>query len=92
MLDSKAIDRIITHMNEDHADAVLLYARAFAARLDATSAQLIGFDETGMDIDCIENGQSSRCRVDFNQPLNNAGEARQVLVEMVGIAREKLAS
>ena len=32
---------IISHMNEDHADACLLYARHFAKNCQATSAEMI---------------------------------------------------
>jgi len=90
MLDKDAVTLIVTHMNEDHADAVLLYAKAFAGREHATSAILVGFDQNGMDIQCTEAGTESNCRVEFEKSLNNASEARQVLVELVNKARTLL--
>ena len=38
---ASVISRICNHMNEDHADAVVLYAQAFGGLTDATAASLI---------------------------------------------------
>lgn len=88
MLDDKAVQRIISHMNDDHADAVLMYAQVFAGRTQAVSARLVSFDERGMGILCSEPDGETECRVDFDKPLANAGEARQMLVNMVDRARQ----
>lgn len=90
MLNAEAVARIIEHMNADHADAVLLYVRAFAGQDQATSAQMVDFDAHGMGIDYLKDGGRHSCRVEFAQPLADAGEARAVLVAMVGEARDKL--
>lgn len=90
MLNEEAVARIIEHMNKDHADAVLLYAKAFAGRSGAETARLVSFDEKGLGILCSEGGQESECRVEFERPLLNAGEARKVLVELSGRARQRL--
>ena len=92
MLDDNAVTRIITHMNEDHADAVLLYVKAFAQRSRASSARMTGIDENGMDIQYTQEGAEKTCRVDFEQPLGDAGEARRVLVAMADQARDMLSN
>jgi putative heme iron utilization protein len=92
MLDQQAVQRIIGHMNDDHGDAVLLYAKAFAGRVNATSAKLVDFDERGMGIACVEGGGETQCRVDFDQPLVDLGDARRVLVALSERARAELGS
>ena len=91
MLEERALNRIIKHMNDDHADALLLYVQAFAGHTEATSARLVTFDELGMGI-CFStsDGAESECRIDFDVPLAHAGEARRVLVEMVDEARARI--
>ncbi|WP_025770822.1 DUF2470 domain-containing protein [Thioalkalivibrio sp. HK1] len=90
MLEDEAVKGIIEHLNDDHADAVLLYVRAFAGHDAATSAYIVNFDEKGMGIAFIENDKEASCRIDFEKPLAHAGEARRVLVDMVGKARKRL--
>ena len=91
MLEERALNRIIEHMNDDHADALLLYVQAFAGHTEATSARLVTFDERGMGIIfSTPDGADSQCRIDFDAPLAHAGEARRVLVEMVDEARARI--
>ncbi len=73
---------IVDHMNEDHGDAVQLYAEKLIGRTG------IGWKMTGIDpegIDLRLGGQVAR--LDFDAPLGAAGEARQILVALVGKAR-----
>lgn len=73
---------IVAHMNEDHADALDLYA-----------ARLLGLDGggwrmTGIDADGIDLRLGDRvARLDFPQPIADAGGARRMLVDLVGRAR-----
>ncbi|MCH9673636.1 MAG: DUF2470 domain-containing protein [Gammaproteobacteria bacterium] len=85
-MDAQSVAGIIAHMNEDHADAVVLYARHFAG-VDATDAVLVGFDELGLEIDCGTGEDRRRVRVDFAEPVSTPGQARNVLIEMAKIAR-----
>ncbi len=73
---------IVAHMNEDHADAVQLYA----ARL----LGLAGDDwrMTGIDAEGIDLRSSGRvARLAFDAPLGAAAEVRNVLVGLVAKAR-----
>lgn len=87
MLEQQISAQIIEHMNDDHADAVLLYVRVFAGRGDATAARLVGFDAKGMDISYRVGSVESGCRIDFESPVDSAGAARRTLVEMAAKAR-----
>lgn len=77
----------VEHMNDDHGEAVDLYARVFA-RAPAGNWQLVGIDADGIDIvsgDAVE-------RIFFPEPLKSAADMRMALVKMAQEARQKLAS
>ncbi len=58
-------DRICTHMNDDHASAVVLYAQAYGSQPEATSAQMLAIDANGMDLTAQINGETVPIRVKF---------------------------
>lgn len=73
---------IVTHMNEDHADAVQLYATKL---LDLAGE---GWAMTGIDREGIDLRQAGNvARLPLDVPLTAASEARQVLVALVKRAR-----
>ena len=80
----KAIsDRICKHMNDDHADAVVLYATAYGKAEGVTAATMDAIDSEGMDITAQIDGEAQPVRVTFEKPLADAKEAHVVLVEML---------
>lgn len=78
---------ICDHMNMDHADALRLYAAAFAGA-QADAAKMIHVDRMGFDLVAVESGSHKHLRIDFPQPLVNSEQVRPVMVEMVRRARE----
>jgi putative heme iron utilization protein len=54
-------DRICRHMNDDHADVVLLYARTFGKAIKATAAKMLSIDAQGMDLLTQINGTEAPC-------------------------------
>jgi putative heme iron utilization protein len=80
-------DRICKHMNEDHAEAVLTYARVFAGAAAATAATMKAIDPTGMDLEAQVAGSPVSLRVPFEPPLSDAKAAHHTLVEMLKQAR-----
>ncbi|ALF54621.1 heme iron utilization protein [Nostoc piscinale CENA21] len=81
--------RICNHMNEDHADAVLLYAKIFGDVTEATSAQMLAIDSQGMDLTAQVNEESMPVRIKFDHTLADAEDAHQTLIAMVKQARVK---
>jgi putative heme iron utilization protein len=73
---------IVAHMNEDHADAVQLYAGRLLG-LAGAEWRMTGIDAEGIDL--RQGGQVARLA--FDQPLAAAADARQVLVALVAKAR-----
>ncbi|MBD1823282.1 DUF2470 domain-containing protein [Cyanobacteria bacterium FACHB-DQ100] len=76
-------DRICSHMNKDHGDAVLVYAQYFGKVKDATTAEMKSIDEKGMDLLAQVNEETVPVRVTFDRTLKDAKEAHIILVEML---------
>jgi putative heme iron utilization protein len=74
---------IISHMNEDHADAIELYALAFTGG-DPGPWRMTGIDPEGCD---IALGTDAR-RVLFAERVTTPGAARKELVRLANEARD----
>ncbi|MCI5074428.1 HugZ family protein [Oricola sp.] len=70
------------HMNEDHAEAIALYAEVFG-KAGAGKWRLATLDTEGMDL--VDGDRTSR--VWFPAPLMDAGELRRALVDLAREAR-----
>ncbi|MEH1944934.1 MAG: DUF2470 domain-containing protein [Nostoc sp.] len=81
--------RICKHMNDDHADAIVLYAKAFGGIADAIAAQMLAIDAQGMDLIAQVNGETVPVRIQFDRVLADAEDAHQTLIAMVKQARVK---
>lgn len=78
---------IVAHMNDDHADAVQLYANVLLG-LGGDGWIMTGIDPEGCDL--RRGGLAAR--LGFDRPVANAGEARSALVALVGRARDSVAT
>ncbi|WP_274627928.1 HugZ family protein [Arvimicrobium flavum] len=91
VLDGPAVEALATseqsaidHMNEDHLEAIALYARHFGGDKSSASWKMSGVDLDGMDL-----VDGDKClRVFFREPLKDASEMRPALVAMARTARE----
>lgn len=72
----------VAHMNEDHADAIQLYATRLLG-LSEGPWTLTGLDPLGLDMSCL--GQIAR--LEFDVPVDGPGSLRQTLVTLAGQAR-----
>ena len=80
---STVSDRICKHMNEDHTDAVVLYAKVFGSYPTAEKAQMLAIDSQGMDLSVTVAGNTVPVRIAFERSLKDAKDAHYTLVEMV---------
>lgn len=74
--------RAVAHMNEDHLDAVALYAEKLAGK-EPGNWRMTSFDPEGMD---LADGDRV-ARVPFDPPLQDASELRPRLVALAKAAR-----
>ena len=84
---SEVSDRICKHMNEDHANAVALYAQIYGNSPDTEAAQMVSIDAQGMNLTAQINGASVPLRIEFDHVLNDAEDAHHTLIAMVKQAR-----
>ncbi|MEM9541633.1 MAG: DUF2470 domain-containing protein [Cyanobacteria bacterium P01_E01_bin.42] len=80
-------DRICKHMNEDHAEAIALYARVFGDTPKATTAQMLAIDPQGMDLKVRAEDNETTVRITFDHTLADSEDAHHTLIDMVKKAR-----
>ncbi|MCA9609836.1 MAG: HugZ family protein [Myxococcales bacterium] len=83
---------IIAHMNEDHADALVAYARAFTRATGAEEVVMNAVDRYGFELSVRTDGGPRPARLAFAQPIETPTEARKALVALVKEARAVLAA
>ncbi len=81
-------DRICKHMNDDHAEAVAFYAKAYGDLENATAAKMLSIDAEGMNLQAQANGQEVPVRIKFDHTLKNAEDAHHTLIDMLKQARK----
>ena len=72
-------DRICKHMNDDHAGAVLAYARHYGGCTEAKEARLLAVEPHAM---CLEVDGAS-VEVPFDHTLTDSEDAHRTLVAML---------
>ncbi len=85
-------DRICQHMNEDHSDAITLYAQFFGQLPQVTQAEMLSIDSLGMDLKIEPSVNVNSIRIEFDHPLKDSEDAHHTLIEMVKKARQSLRS
>ena len=81
-------DRICKHMNEDHAEAVALYAQAYGNSPQTETATMVSIDPQGMNLSAQVAGETVPVRVEFDHTLENAEDAHHTLIDMLKQARK----
>lgn len=81
-----AASGILNHMNADHTDALLLFARAHA-KLKAEAATMTSVDRLGFHLRIKTAEGIKSARIPFLREVATSADARSVLVEMVKQAR-----
>ena len=80
----------IAHMNADHADALVLYCKAFSKATDITSAKMTGVDRYGFEMSAKTPEGPRPVRVAFPKPVTTPAEVRAALVAMLNDARSRM--
>jgi putative heme iron utilization protein len=72
-------DRICKHMNEDHGEAVLAYARHYGGVVGANQAQMLAVTPEAMLIEV----DGRPVKVSFDHTLSDSEDAHRTLVAML---------
>ena len=83
-----AASGIVQHMNADHKDTLIPLARMFAG-IESQEAAMTSVDRLGFHVRLKTQDGMRGARIAFLREVNNAEEARSVLVEMVQQARQR---
>lgn len=86
-ISAEELDRIMSHMNEDHVESLVLYAHAFADRKDVTTASMKDLTSSEIVLE-LEGGET--LEVPLTCPVESAKDAHLVLVDMHKQAKSKL--
>jgi putative heme iron utilization protein len=79
-------DGIMEHMNRDHADALVTYARVLAGE-PADEARMVGVDRLGFKLRLRGGDRMHSVRIAFPREVRTAADSRSVLIEMLRQAR-----
>jgi hypothetical protein len=82
---------ILSHMNKDHADTLLAYARALAGAPEAEGAVMTSVDRYGFEMRARTPGGERLLRLGFEAPLGTTDEVRKAMIALARAAREKAA-
>src|SRR5262249_28365199 len=81
-----AAPAIVEHMNRDHADALVTYARHYVGETP-DEATMVTIDRLGFKLRLRQGERLSSVRIGFPREVTSAGQSREVLIEMLRRAR-----
>lgn len=82
-------ERICKHMNEDHKDALVLYAKVYGNAINAETAEMLSIDSQGMNLSVQNGGHTFTIRIEFDHVLKDAEDAHYTLIDLVKNARKQ---
>jgi putative heme iron utilization protein len=77
-----AASDILEHMNADHRDALLTFARVLAHE-EPDEARMVSVDRLGFNLRLRRGPRFSSCRIAFPREVTTAPGCREVLIEML---------
>ena len=84
------VARMVSHMNEDHADSVLAYAQHFGHYRDADAATLIDVTADFMTLKVVVMNNEKEIKIPFEHPLKSGHDAHLTMVKMSKAAKKSL--
>ncbi len=82
-------DRIVAHMNAEHPEDLVRYAKAFADVKAVDTAHMTSLDAEGFTLEIAAAGATTTVRIDFEASLDTVAEARSTLVDLAMRARKR---
>ena len=87
---ASAAGGVVAHMNQDHADAMVLYCKAFSKATDITAASMTGVDRYGFEMSAVTSEGPRPVRLAFAKMVTTPEQVRAALIAMLQEARAKL--
>ena len=79
---------IISHMNEDHEDAMVIICKEMSKAKDTTSATMTGIDRYGFEMSAMTGEGPRPIRIGFENEVTDSEGARKEIVSLVRQARK----
>jgi putative heme iron utilization protein len=80
---------ILEHMNRDHPDALVVYARVLGGAADAEAATMVAVDRLGFRLRIRSGDRLHAERIPFPEEVASTDDARRVLIRMLQDARAR---
>jgi putative heme iron utilization protein len=82
---------IVEHMNDDHAETLVLYCRTFGGRAATAEAEMVGVDRYGFTMLARDEDADDRTavRIAFGRSVETAGAVRTAMVDLLREARAR---
>ena len=79
------VARIVGHMNDDHADALVAYCRVFGGRPATERAEMVGVDRYGFTMLAAEAGSDDRTavRIPWGRRVDTPAEVRAATIRLL---------
>lgn len=87
---SRGAQGAVTHLNDDHADALLEMVQAFGGHPEATAARCLDADRTGLDLMATTAAGEVPVRVLYEEPIEEPAGLRKATVKLAHKARAEL--
>lgn len=73
------------HMNADHAEATVAMIKHYVG-ITVDEAKMLSLDKLGVNVACVRQGQSFKCRLPFPRPAEDRKGIKDLVVEMTRAA------
>ena len=83
---------MMSHMNDDHADAVVAYARHYGELRTVGSARIVAMDAHGFSVEATTETQTVAVTIPFDHELVDGDDGRDTLIAMYMTAAGNAAS
>ena len=81
----------VEHMNDDHKDTFELFLKRFSNTDPGQSKmEMVSIDSSGFELSLKNTQGSKRVKIPFLKPLSEGDGVREMMIEMLKIAREDL--
>jgi putative heme iron utilization protein len=88
---SRGAEGAISHLNDDHDDALLEMAQALGGCPEASAARCVDADRTGLDLIATTPAGAVAVRVEYEEPITAPEGLRKATVKLAQRARAELA-
>ncbi len=86
-LSSEALESMRTHMNDDHGDAVIAYAKHFGGYDAVESASIVELDPLGITVEFVAEAREARLRIPFDHEILDSDDGRRTLIALLAASK-----